>query len=112
MSVRVNSASIHARMLAIERGSDRPDENIPVGEMIAQMLGVEHHKHFDVLLAAETDRVRELVNTYYAQFAIGSPASTYAMVGFLQGVTFALAVQQVKAIREKFPDERAEEQAS
>lgn len=77
-----------------------PKNEVPIDEVIARFAGIDAadvDDGFDKMLLAECNRAVELME-HYGPIWEGrvTRAFAYATVGFLQGVTFAAAVRNVR----------------
>lgn len=73
-------------------------DNKTVGETLAALLEVDQAEIEDSV-HRELRYVKTLVERHYSEFVLGDPRAVFAGIGFVQGVTFALAVLKIKAAR-------------
>jgi hypothetical protein len=97
MAEQVKLEDIRPMMLAIEKRADRDDgESQPVGEFLAEQLGIEWTPEFDETVVKETDRACELMKNYYSGAGVAMTVGNIIGIGIAQGITLALAVQALK----------------
>lgn len=80
-------AEIRERMLELEMHGE---ENLPLGEFAAHLLNAKHDRAFDEAMIAEVNRARHLYRETYVGYAVPE-----RVVAFVQGVTFAIAAQDI-----------------
>jgi hypothetical protein len=94
----MNGRDVVTRMRSIEdnatgeTGEDAP----PLDRFVAVLLDLDYDG-LDVVLADEARRVVELQAEWYRRFGVKSSSFNYAALGFVQGVTFAVAAQRMRA---------------
>jgi hypothetical protein len=92
----MNGRDVATRMRSIEdnisgeTGEDAP----PLDRVVATLLGVDYDG-LDQVLLDEALRVVELLGGWYERHGVRPTASNIAGVGFVQGVTFAVAAQRL-----------------
>lgn len=94
--VAIDLAAVSNRMLELEDQSEDPREDVPVGEVAAKVLGVEHTAAFDEALVRESLRVVELMDGHYMRVGVTPSPVSIAALAFVQGITFAAAVEAVR----------------
>lgn len=95
----IDLAAVAARMVDLENEIPQADprDEVPVYEVIAKLLGIDP-EGVDAAMLRETNRAHELCVAYYGpRFGVGGdhPAILGA-ISFVQGVTFARAVADIK----------------
>lgn len=91
----IDLAAVSDRMLELEDQRDDPRDSVPVGEVVAKLLGVEHSHALDEALVREAQRSVELVRSHYSRYVRPS-ADAIAAIALVQGITLARAVAEVK----------------
>jgi hypothetical protein len=97
---KLDGRAVATRMRAIEdnitgeTGEDAP----PLDRVVAVLLGVEYDGLDDVM-AEEARRVLALLDDWYAQHGVRPTSANVASLGFVQGVTFAVAAQRARDAR-------------
>ncbi len=95
--MRIDLDALYRVARALEDQSDDPDPDVPVGAVMAKLLGLAPSEELDWMFERETRRVLELSEGHYARAGVVKQPFSVAMLGLLQGVTLAAAVQRVKA---------------
>lgn len=95
----IDLAAVAARMVDLENDIPQADprEDVPVYEVVAKLLEIDP-EGVDAAMLRETNRAHELCLAYYGpRFGVGGehPAILGA-ISFVQGVTFARAVADVR----------------
>lgn len=92
----VNARDVATRMRAIEdnvsgeTGEDAP----PLDRVVATLLDIEYDG-LDAVMLDECKRVLDLIEQWYRQHGLTRTPQTVAGLGFVQGVTFAVAAQRL-----------------
>lgn len=88
----VTHPAVRERMLELETAGD---DELPVGQHIAAMLGVEWSRDFDRILSREISRVPSVMDRYQSN-GLADAFENWLAVAFAQGVTFAEAVRNLQ----------------
>lgn len=94
----VDLAAVSNAMLELEDQRDDPRPDVSVGEVCAKLLSTEWNEEFGDALLREAARARVIANTHYAGTVGQGPdhPGVLTMTAFMQGITFATAIEQVK----------------
>lgn len=75
---------------------DGPGPNLPIDECIASMVHFDGDgEEFDEMLETEVNRAVRLIKRGYYRETLDFTPPNVALIGFLQGVTFATAVRNI-----------------
>lgn len=96
MAQKIDLSAVSDAMIALEDQTKDAREDVPVGEVAAKVLGVEHSEGFDQALTRESRRVLQLIRNHYIQYGVKLTPDGVAALAFVQGITFAAAVEEVK----------------
>lgn len=97
----VDLAAVVARMLELEHAIPmaRPDEVVSIADVIAELCSIERGDELETALLIEIKRAMALGRDYYAEklgVGAGDLPLVECTIGFLQGVTFARAIADVR----------------
>ena len=93
----VRAAEARPRMRALEEGLRDSDPSVQ--EFIAEMVGVDKEGMHEFLVE-ETQRAMDLYRTHYSRFGLAFTPGLAISLGFLQGVTFAAALAELRQVQD------------
>lgn len=93
----IDLQAVSDAMLELEDRTNDPEPNVPVGVVAARILGLEHSEDFDRAMETECRRVFVLMESHYARMGVKQTSLNFAALAFVQGITFAAAVERVRA---------------
>jgi hypothetical protein len=93
----LDGREVATRMRAIEDNisGETEEDSPPLDRCVAILLEVEY-AGLDDVLKAEALRVIHLQEEWYARLGVQPSAFNYAALGFVQGITFAVAAQRLR----------------
>jgi hypothetical protein len=94
----VHLPDVIARMLELEQAIPQSDERdeVPVADVIAALCCIEPGDELETTLELQMRRALTLAREHYAPLVGDDEATVTCGIGFLQGVTFARAVADVR----------------
>lgn len=89
---------VATRMRAIEDNitGETGEDSPPLDRVVAVLLELDYDG-LDVVLTEESRRVLRLLDDWYSQHGVVPTPQTIAGLAFVQGVTFAVAAQRLRA---------------